>query len=141
MEELPPCIRSFIPQSDVDTAQKWWGWLAPLDREDVVAAFDERWEDCFFGPAPLGDTPPTAIGGRFLRTDDAWQSDDWATDWREYLMEHSDVELMSNMYKNRTLMLGGGVFHRVWVEWSRTRFRDRELPPSEQSARRTSRST
>lgn len=96
----------------------------------MVDLVDERWETCFFGVVDEAEPSPIVIGGRFLPHDDAWQFETWEQDWREFLVEHSDVFLAA-MFQPRCYLDGGGS-RCLLVDWSLTRFRGAELPPSEQ---------
>jgi hypothetical protein len=134
MDELSHLLNSLNSASEADTVRRWWDRLADSDRHFLLAAYDERWEKCFFGPTPESDTTPTVLGGRFLPDDDAWGFGEWEEDWREYLVEHSEVSLMSNMFRSGSWLVYPGQLI-IRVEWGWTRFQGEELPPSEQQRR------
>jgi len=133
LEELPSSLLSYLSDSDREPVLDWWRGLSAIDQRTLVAAYDERWERCFFGPVPDDDTLPVVHGSRFLPDDDAWQFYEWESDWREYLVEHPDVSLMSGMFGSGLWHLPGGRL-KISVDWSRTRFQNWELPPSAQLA-------
>jgi hypothetical protein len=127
VDELPAALLTSVPEGSRAAVLVWWAGLHPGDREEVAGLCDERWEECFFGPAA---DPPEVRGGRFLAPDDAWQFAAWADDWREYLVEHPDVVITAG-FRSRTFRDGDDAVS-VLVDWSRTRFSGPELPPSEQ---------
>src|SRR5688572_12708436 len=94
LNELPLFLRSSVADAEASAVQQWWDRLTDSDRQLLVAAYDKRWDECFFGPIPDGEAVPTVIGGRYLANDDVWCFSEWETDWREYLVEHPDVPVM-----------------------------------------------
>lgn len=127
MEELPAALLDSVVDGDCPAVRAWWAGLAAADRALVAELCDERRVECFFGPEA---DAPTVRYGRFLAGDNAWRFRAWAADWREYLTEHPDVVLAAN-FRSRCFRDGDGSVC-VLVDWSLTRFRGPELPPSEQ---------
>jgi hypothetical protein len=130
LEELPLALLDGVADAERDAVQRWWLGLSPADRQLVADLADERREVCFFGVPDPAEPTPLVLGGRFLAHDDAWRFGAWERDWREYLVEHSDVFLAA-MFETRCYRDGDGSVCVV-VDWGLTRFRGAELPPSEQ---------
>jgi hypothetical protein len=140
LEELPLALVAVIPEAHRGAVRRWWADLATGDRQQVLELWDERQEECFFGPVADGEVPPVVFGGCFLPHDDAWRFGDWEDDWREYLVEHPARQLGDRWAEGSVLIAaqfptvcrldGSGVRCRI-AEWGRTRFEGPELPPSE----------
>ena len=136
MEDIPLTLLEFVSNSARFSVEQWWVKLADRERQEVVELCDAKREECFFGPAASGEEQPIVIGGHFLPHDDAWRLEDWVDDWREYLAEHTELFLASQFLSWRLDVSSnhsGESGYRVdcLADWSRTLFRNDELPPSQ----------
>jgi hypothetical protein len=136
VEEIPRTLLEHVSNSARFIVERWWVKLADRERQEVVELCDVEREECFFGPAASGEEQPIVVGGHFLPHDDAWRLEDWVDEWREYLVEHKELFLTTQFVSWR-LDVGRGPFGEsgysvdCWADWSRTLFRNDELPPSQ----------
>jgi hypothetical protein len=136
VEEIPRTLLDQVSNSARFIVERWWVTLADRERHEVVELCDVEREACFFGPAAVGEEQPVIFGGHFLPHDDAWRSEDWMDEWREYLAEHREL-FLSTQFVSWHLEVGCGPFGESGylvdcsADWSRTQFRTDELPPSQ----------
>ncbi len=131
MPEIPRLLLDQLLDADKTAAVRWWLMLEPADRALVEALYDPRNELCFFGADGDEGTAPQVISGYLSADDNVGGSDDWVDSWRQYLVEHPEMAVMSAYFGSRSWLFLG-LHLNVWVDWGRTRFRPREMPPSEQ---------
>ena len=131
MEQLPLAMLDAVSEADYPAVRNWWDTLHIPDQEILAWLYDERWEECFFGPHIGDESPPTVLGGRFLPHDDAWHFADWETDWREYRLTDHGI-ILATEFRSVCLLGDGcwGVRCRL-ADWNLTRFALWERPPSE----------
>lgn len=72
LEYLPHFFRSPVSEAEAGVVWRWWDRLTDSERLTLAAMYDDRWEECFFGPILGDDAVSTVMGGRFLADDDAW---------------------------------------------------------------------
>lgn len=137
MEELPQTMLIGIPDEGRDVIWRWWETLTNETRGELIDMADSRREECFFGLVPDGEVLPVVKGGCFIPHDDAWGFEDWEDNWREYLVEHPAKSLGDRWHEDSVFIMSQlptlNYFGGCWiVGWGQTRFKDEELPPSEQ---------
>ncbi len=97
MIELPVDLLAVIPPTSESVVRRWWDSLPEGERRKVADLWDDRLEVRFFKPQAdeagrLDDWKqvPTARGGRFLASDDAWGLTEWGPGYFEYMLEHPE---------------------------------------------------
>ncbi len=97
MIELPADLAAAIPSTSELVVRSWWDSLSDVERLKVADLWDDRLEVHFFQPQAdeagrLDDWEqvPTARGGRFLASDDAWGLAEWGPGYFEYMLEHPE---------------------------------------------------
>ncbi|WP_157369588.1 hypothetical protein [Zavarzinella formosa] len=109
----------------------WWERLSENERLELSHLCDPRQETCFFGVVAnqITDELPVVVSRNFSPNDDAWRTDEWEDDWREYLWEHAESLRMLSMCQEGSWLIGGIL--NVFVDWKLVDFKLTEMPPSE----------